>query len=381
MRTPRYEHTKTYKVTVYGHPSQEALEEWQNGVWLSEGKTAPCYVKVLDSSKGTTTLRIVMIEGKKRQIRRIAAKLDHPVKKLMRTHIGQLGVGTLRRGEWYKLSDEEVHYMAQPSWELDLIRKRRRKLQAERRKKTQFMSASSTIQHYVARQPNFAWRRRVIRWMIRNIGFRLLARMHITGLENIPASGPVILMMNHLSAIDPVVCMGAVTERFVIPMSKIENSKHPLLGFFVWAWGAYTVDRTTVDRAALMNSIELLKSEQMILIAPEGTRHPDGLELAKDGMTYIATKADAIILPAALSGTQHFKRHWKRLRPVPAHLHFGPPFRLRLEGRTRIPRDELAQMTREAMYQLALAIQDPALRGAYANIDQATTHTLEFIKV
>ncbi len=243
------------------------------------------------------------------------------------------------------------------------------------------MSPSPTIQHYVARQPNFVWRRRVIRWFIRNLGYRFLANIDITGLENIPPSGPVIVMMNHLSAIDPIVCMGAVRERFVIPMSKIENSKHPLLGFFVWAWGAYTVNRSIIDRAALMNSIELLKSGQMILIAPEGTRHPNGLELAKDGMTYIATKADAIILPAALSGTQHFKRSWKRLRPIPAQLHFGSPFRFKLEGRTRIPRDELAQMTREAMYQLALAIQDPALRGAYANIDQVTTNTLAFIKV
>lgn len=129
---PRYEHTKTYKVTVYGEPTEETLEQWQNGVYLEEGKTAPCYVKVLESSKTTTTLRIVMIEGKKRQIRRVATRLGHPVKKLMRTHIGQLGVGTLRRGEWYRLDDEEIAAMQEPAWELDLIRRRRRRLRQER---------------------------------------------------------------------------------------------------------------------------------------------------------------------------------------------------------------------------------------------------------
>jgi 23S rRNA pseudouridine2605 synthase len=123
---PRYEHTKTYKVTVYGQPTEEILEEWQDGVYLEEGKTAPCYVKVLSSDKVTTTLRVVLIEGKKRQIRRVATKLGHPVKKLMRTHIGQLGVGTLRRGEWYRLDDEEVAAMKEPAWELEMIRKRRR---------------------------------------------------------------------------------------------------------------------------------------------------------------------------------------------------------------------------------------------------------------
>ncbi|MFW5748660.1 MAG: pseudouridine synthase [Chloroflexota bacterium] len=134
---PRYEHTKTYKVTVYGEPSEEKLEEWQNGLFLGPGeKTAPCYVKVLEANRAqnTTTLRVVMIEGKKRQIRRVATMLGHPVRKLMRTHIGQLGIGTLRRGEWYRLSDEEVKYMSEPAWELEVIRKRRRILREQRKR-------------------------------------------------------------------------------------------------------------------------------------------------------------------------------------------------------------------------------------------------------
>ncbi len=131
---PRYEHTKTYKVTVYGEPTEQALEEWQNGLFIAPGeKTAPCYVKVMETSQNTTTLRVVMIEGKKRQIRRVASVLGYPVKKLMRTHIGMLGVGTLRRGEWYRLSDEEVKYMSEVAWELDIIRRRRRRLREQKR--------------------------------------------------------------------------------------------------------------------------------------------------------------------------------------------------------------------------------------------------------
>lgn len=134
---PRYEHTKTYKVTVYDEPSEETLETWRNGLWLEEGRTAACSVRVLDTdhANGTTTLRIIMIEGKKRQIRRVAAKLGHPVRRLMRTHIGQLGLGTLRRGEWYRLDGEEVRYMQEPAWELEEIRKRRRDLKRARRER------------------------------------------------------------------------------------------------------------------------------------------------------------------------------------------------------------------------------------------------------
>jgi pseudouridine synthase len=132
---PRYEHTKTYKVVVYGSPTEETLEKWQNGIWLDGSRTSACYVNVLTSERDTSTLRIVMIEGRKRQIRRIATQLGHPVRKLMRTHIGQLGVGTLRRGEWYKLGKEEVAAMQIKAPELEMIHNRRRRLRQERKQR------------------------------------------------------------------------------------------------------------------------------------------------------------------------------------------------------------------------------------------------------
>lgn len=124
---PRYEHTKTYKVTVYGKPDAEMLVKWENGVWLDGSRTAPCFIKVLEEGVDTTTLRIVMIEGRKRQIRRVAAILGFPVKKLVRTHIGQLGMGTLRRGEWYQLDEEEVAAMLLPAEEVKFIQRKNKK--------------------------------------------------------------------------------------------------------------------------------------------------------------------------------------------------------------------------------------------------------------
>lgn len=241
------------------------------------------------------------------------------------------------------------------------------------------MTTSLSVQQYAANQERYALRRKLMRGLIRSVGFNLFAKVTCSGEENIPAQSPTILMMNHISALDPVICMGAVTSRFVVPMTKIENVQNPILGVMVRWWGAYSINRGEVDRKALQNSIELLKSGQMILIAPEGHRHPEGMAEAKDGMTYIATKADAIILPTALSGGQNFKSSWKRLRRVQVHVNFGRTFRFKTNGRTRIPREELAQMTRESMYQLAIAQQDPALRGVYSDLDQATTETIEFL--
>ena len=81
-------------------------------------------------------------------------------------------------------------------------------------------------------------------------------------------------------------------------MTKVENLENPLTAPFVIMWGSFSINRGEIDRKALMNSIELLKSGQLIYIAPEGHRHPEGLSQPKDGFAYIATKADTLIIPA-----------------------------------------------------------------------------------
>ena len=129
---PRYEHTKTYKATVKGKVSRETIASWERGIWLDKSRTAACSARILESSRRATTLRIVMIEGRKRQIRRVAAALGHPVIRLVRTHIGQLGLGTLRKGAWYQLDDGEIDAMMQPAEELKDIRRARR----ERKRRT-----------------------------------------------------------------------------------------------------------------------------------------------------------------------------------------------------------------------------------------------------
>ncbi|MBL8164167.1 MAG: 1-acyl-sn-glycerol-3-phosphate acyltransferase [Anaerolineae bacterium] len=240
------------------------------------------------------------------------------------------------------------------------------------------MSVSESVQTYIARQPQLTVRRHMLRGFIRWLGFRVLWDVQVSGAQNVPDTGPAIIMMNHISAIDPILCMGAIQNRFVIPMTKIENAQHWFTGFFVWWWGAYTVKRGEVDRKALTNSIELIKSGQMILIAPEGTRHPDGLGEAKDGLAFVATKADAIIIPTGVSGAVGWNTKLKRLQRPHIQVNFGRPFKFKAAG-ARATREELAQMSQEAMYQLALAVQDETRRGFYSDVSQATTTTLDFI--
>lgn len=119
---PRYQHTKTYKVVVQGLPHAEAIERWQRGLMLEEGTTGPASVRIVRGSTEFTTLRVVMTEGKKRQIRRIAQLLGHPVKRLVRTRIGMLELGTLKPGEWRELTPKDVEALATPSPEIKTIR-------------------------------------------------------------------------------------------------------------------------------------------------------------------------------------------------------------------------------------------------------------------
>jgi 23S rRNA pseudouridine2605 synthase len=124
---PRYHHTKTYKVVVSGLPKQETLNRWQRGVELlnedgTTEQTGPCFIKVMDGGEKETTLRIVMTEGKKRQIRRTASLLGHNVRSLIRTHMGKLALGTLRSGEWHELTAKDLAALKEPADELKEIR-------------------------------------------------------------------------------------------------------------------------------------------------------------------------------------------------------------------------------------------------------------------
>ncbi|HIQ02015.1 MAG TPA: rRNA pseudouridine synthase [Anaerolineales bacterium] len=105
---PRYEHEKEYHVYVSGHPSDETLKKWRGGVFLDGRRTAPADVSVLRRERDRTWLRVILREGRKRQIRRVAAMLGHPVHRLVRVRIGPVRLGDLRPGQWRRLTRREL---------------------------------------------------------------------------------------------------------------------------------------------------------------------------------------------------------------------------------------------------------------------------------
>lgn len=107
---PRYHLQKEYHVLVMGKPSWSAIEKWRSGeVELEdEPPLKSAFVRVWKGEQGATWLKVILTEGRKRQIRRVADKLGYPVKKLKRVRVGPIHLGTLKAGHWRMLSREEV---------------------------------------------------------------------------------------------------------------------------------------------------------------------------------------------------------------------------------------------------------------------------------
>ena len=221
-------------------------------------------------------------------------------------------------------------------------------------------------------------RRRVLRFLIRYIGFTILVKMdHTEGIEKVPSKGPAIMMINHINFVDPFVVMNAL-PRNIVPMAKVEVYNYPIVGIFPRLYGVIPVQREEFDRRAIQGALEVLRAGEIILVAPEAHRGPQ-LREGKEGVAYLATRADAPIVPVAINGTIGFPTlpMLPRWRGDGALVKFGDPFRFKTHGQ-RAGKELLRKMTDEAMYILAGMLPEYR-RGFYADLSLATQETIEWV--
>jgi 23S rRNA pseudouridine2605 synthase len=105
---PRYEVEKTYLAQVVGMPNREALAKLERGVHLAEGFAHAKRVRIKSQHKQSSTLEIVLDEGRNREVRRLLARIGHKVLRLKRIAIGPLRLGNLAAGEFRPLGSDEV---------------------------------------------------------------------------------------------------------------------------------------------------------------------------------------------------------------------------------------------------------------------------------
>lgn len=209
--------------------------------------------------------------------------------------------------------------------------------------------------------------RNIIRWLIRLI-FNLIARVDVSGYENLPKDSSFVIATNHLGFVDVPIAYYALDnwDMFVLIGEKWQDIK--LVRWVGKYFNFIFIDRFNPDLKALRKVIALMEENNILVIAPEGTRSRTGALIeAKPGVSYLASRLGRPIVPVALIGTEdkNVFGNLKRLRRSHITIKAGPAFTL--PPLPRENRDEaLKQYTDEIMCHIA-ALLPVRYRGFYAD--------------
>lgn len=193
--------------------------------------------------------------------------------------------------------------------------------------------------------------------------FRLLARLKVRGLENVPGEGPLLVVANHLSLADPPL-LGVSLGRRVNFMAKRELFRWPAIRYLLGKLGAFPVYRGRLDLGAMRRVYQLLGDGAALVVFPEGKRSRSGeLRSALPGAAQIAVRTKVLILPVAIYGTEALERPLGLLSRPEVTVNIGRPFYLPpVNG--RVSRRELGHFTTLIMAGVA-ALLPPSYRGEY----------------
>jgi 1-acyl-sn-glycerol-3-phosphate acyltransferase len=200
---------------------------------------------------------------------------------------------------------------------------------------------------------------------VANFLFKLLARVEVIGLENLPLQGGCIVASNHLSRLDPplIFALGKRRDMTALVADKYKRNLfiHPLIVGVGGIW----INREEADVHALREARQFLRDGGMLGIAPEGTRSRTGaLIQAKTGTAYLADKAGVPVVPAAIHGSESAVRQLFHFHRPAIHIEFGKPFML--EPVSRSNRDaDLQRNTDELMCRIAAMLPE-RYWGVYA---------------
>lgn len=106
---PRFEKNKVYIAEIRGIPSSEDIKRFEGGLDIGGYVTSKASIKIINSYKNMSRVRIMIHEGKNRQIRRMCSLIKHPVISLERTEIGKIKLGNLKKGKWRYLTSDEIN--------------------------------------------------------------------------------------------------------------------------------------------------------------------------------------------------------------------------------------------------------------------------------
>jgi 1-acyl-sn-glycerol-3-phosphate acyltransferase len=188
-------------------------------------------------------------------------------------------------------------------------------------------------------------------------------RYQVTGVERVPADGPLIVVANHLNNADPPL-LGAAIPRRIRFMAKQELFETKAGVFYRW-FGAFPVRRFEADLAALRQAQAILKEGGVIGMFPEGHRsRGGGMGPPHPGTALIALRSGVPLLPVGITGTEAIRSPAVLLKNPRIRVVIGEPFQL--PAARRITSTLVEEGTEEIMHRIA-ALLPPAYRGLYAD--------------
>jgi len=176
------------------------------------------------------------------------------------------------------------------------------------------------------------FRIRLARWILRPVFrgiFRLIGRVEIDGVENIPARGGYLIAANHVSLFDPPLVLAFWPEE-PEAVGAVDIWQRAGQSILVRLYGVIPVHRGEYDRYLMKNAEAALLSGRPLMIMPEGGRsHAPGMRRAAPGVAYIVEKTGIPVVPVGVVGTtdDYFQRAMRGEKPL-LHMHIGAPLQL-----------------------------------------------------
>ena len=194
----------------------------------------------------------------------------------------------------------------------------------------------------------------------------ILFSWKVEGRENVPLTGPLILVANHVHVLDPIF-LAFSFPRWITFVAKEELFRSPFLRFWLrWA-GSVSIrreGRVREKQKILKSARDALERGLILGMFPEGGRSHDGkLRKGKPGSAVIASKANVPLLPVGIVGTDKIRGIswlWKRPRIV---VNIGKPFNLPPNS-GRMSKSQMQLLTTQLMREIA-ALLPPEYLGAY----------------
>lgn len=221
----------------------------------------------------------------------------------------------------------------------------------------------------LVRLPQMTYQRRLFRSFAHGL-IKLVAKIclkvTVTGMENFPQQGPLLVVINHLGDSD----VPALISTFPFPpdaLGKIELYDFPILGRLIDWYGVIWLHRGRADTRALRAALDGFAEGRIIVIAPEGRYSVTGaLEEGSGGAAFLAYKSGAPILPIAVTGTENENVYGclKKFRRAEVHVTVGKMFKLAEQAESR--QEAVSQGTNQIMQALAELLPEK-YRGAYSS--------------